>query len=65
MTSKSIGITTTVQPTASIMPAVGKKNTTETMSDPRDTDSRAPWNEPEPPCLNYYDEADYHEEHDE
>ena len=34
------------------------------MKDPRDTDSRAPWNDPEPPCMNYYDEADYHEEHD-
>ena len=35
------------------------------MTDPRDTDSRAPWNDPEPPELGYLEEADYYEEHDE
>lgn len=33
------------------------------MKDPRDYDSRAPWLDQEPPCMNYEDEADYYEEH--
>ena len=33
------------------------------MTDPRDHDSRAPWNDAERPELGYLEEADYHEEH--